>query len=536
MIKIKNNGTWVKTKPLIKVNNNWAKIKTVYIKDSGIWKVVYRGQDIILLYKSFDCYTTLTNDIPISLILDGAIDEYSNNQDPITLQSVSNPVGGSVIISGSVIKFTSTGAANTTASFQYGVINSTNHIKTGTVYLNIVSVPDIVCIADNYDLQQNESTILNKTLLTTNDIDYSGSALTVTSVDNPIGGTVTLSGNNITFLSTGLAGQPASFRYKVQNTYGVVQYGNVNFNITPLPSLEALIYPTTESFNNAVATLTPPTMTQIFNTWARTDGASYYANITTATGTADDWQLLTNPDRISMPTNTGQPCTFISPDILNNYTLEATLNSPGTDDDGIGLVMAFDRSTGYNQFLAVIRTQGGTAPNLGFGIVYYDYSDNTSWVINNISVGGVNQNGVSGDKLGWNNRNTRVKIQRQDNIFKVWCTNWNDIGNYQAGSELTLDLNSDPRLTKFLGKKSYGYYTYSQAGTTYYDVVLKGNLDYSKIFDYQTGLVKEYIDGVWVNSAQTIQQILGYIRTVRNPLTGDTFIIKESIIEYIGTT
>ena len=101
---------------------------------------------------------------------------------------------------------------------------------------------------------------------------------------------------------------------------------------------------------------------------------------------------------------------------------------------------------------------------------------------------------------------------------------------------MTLDLNSDPRLTKFLGQKSYGYYTYSQAGTTYYDVVLKGNLDYSKIFDYQTGLVKEYIDGVWVNSAQTIQQILGYIRTVRNPLTGDTFIIKESIIEYIGTT
>jgi hypothetical protein len=489
-------------------------VATISVVDD--FYAVYQGKSVI---------------IPIANILSNDTDIKSDGVNPLSLIAVSNPTNGSVVLNGSNVTFTNTsGAVGETCTFTYTARNYDGDTATGTVNIYIEAVPPIICNPDTYDLQQGETLLLSKSSLSANDVDGLGQSLTVTDVYNPVGGTVALNGDNISFTSTGVSGFPAQFNYLVSNGTQT-QVGDVYLNVTPLPPIEGLVYDNAEAVQNAISSgYTPPSVQDIFNTWARYDGANYYANKNVASGQALDWQLLSNPDRVMMPTNTSAGNGFISPDAFDNYTFEATLTSTSTDDDGIGLIVAFNRDSGTNQVLWLNRTQGGVQPSNGWGFVYGDNGGVSTWVINNVSVGGVNKNSTSGDKLGWNSRQSRIKIQRQGDIIKAWCTNWNDVNNYQVTSELTLDLNSDSRLYQFKGKQPYGYYTHSQPYSTYLNISFKGGLDASKMYDIETNTTWEYIGSTWVNTGVTLQEALGYVREVVNPETGVTYIIKGNEI------
>lgn len=539
MILTKQNNIWKKIKPYVKNLNNWNKIDSIYIKENNNWIMVYKGLDILLIPKNFNIYSGLKNVIPISILLDGFIDEYSNNEDPLILESIFNLVGGTGIISGLNIEFTSIYEPGEISSFEFIVKNSINKTKVGIAHLLNESIPDIICNPDTFDLQQNETLLLDKNILLNNDIDYvvgNNSTLSIIDILDPVGGTLSVNGNNISFLSTGLAGQPAGFKYKVKNNYNVEQFGNVFLNITPLPKSEALIYLNSLDANNTVSNFSPPTMQDIFNNWGRFNGDKYYINKDAAISANDTnaqaWEFLNNPDRISMPLNVSPINGFISPDKLDNYTFECTVTSTSTDDDANGLVIAFVRDNNINKSLVLWRTNGGTAPVNGFGIAYYENGTLVN-LINDINVGGVYKNSKYN---GWNNRQSRLKILRSGDIIECYCTNWDDVNNYQVSSKLTLDLNSQTFLNIFKGKCSYGYATFSQPNSTYLNPVIKGSLNYNQIIDSETGKVWEYIDGIWVDTGKTIQQVLGYIREVKNPLTGETFLIKEHTIEYLGIT
>ena len=94
-------------------------------------------------------------------------------------------------------------------------------------------------------------------------------------------------------------------------------------------------------------------------------------------------------------------------------------------------------------------------------------------------------------------------------------------------SKIEIDLNSDSRLQQFKGKQSYGYFTHSQSGSTYLDVVMKGGLDASKLFNASDNSVW-LNDGVnwYKDTSISIQSELGYVRECTNPETGITYIIK----------
>lgn len=531
MIFIKNDSTslWQKVKPFIKVDSDWKKLTSIQVKENGIWKVVYRGLDIILLTKQFDGYTTLITTIPISLILDGAIDQFSNNQDPLTLISVRDPLNGAITISGSNILFTSTSSPSQAASFSYTVQNSIGKQKTGTVIMNIITIPDIICNSDTYNLRQNESVIISKASLLANDIDYSnGGALTITSIDNALNGNIIVNGDNITFTSTGISGQPAGFNYHVINALSKTQTGTVYFNITPLPDIEALIYSNTAAFNNAISTMTPPTQETIFNSWARFNGATYYANLAAAAGDSNASAWTLNGGQIYMPLNVDPTNGFISPEILDDYTLECTMTSNYADNDSNGLIIAFNRVGGVNHVLALMVSGGGANPTGGYALVYFQ---NTSGYSN---TGILASSTYLGTRGNWANVEIRLKVQRQGNIITCYGTLWNDVNNYQSSSKIVFDLNSNSSTTQFLGKKPYGYLTFSQPYSTYKNIKLIGALNYNEMYNFETGMVVQYINGAWVETTETIQDRLGYIRTVTNPLTGESFIIKENTIEYLG--
>jgi hypothetical protein len=478
---------------------------------------------------NFFVYETKTVIMPIANIMANDIDVKSGGLNPLTLNNISNVTFGTAVINGSNIEYTNTdGNIGDIATITYEAENFDGDITTGTINITIQAIPPIICNPDTFDLQQGETLLLSKAALSDNDVDgFEKYPLVVQTVINPINGSVSLNGDNVSFTSTGISGFPAEFEYTVTNTDGTVGTGKVYINVTPLPPIEALIYASDVGVQDAIANgYTPPTVADIFNTWARYDGAAYYDDKDSASGQALDWEYLTDPERVLMPTNTSKGNGFISPDKLDNYTFEATVTSDSTDDDGIGIIAAFTRDNGKNEVLFLNRTQGGVAPSNGFGFIYGDEGAVSTWVINNISVGGVNKNGTSGDENGWNSRKSRLKIQRQGDILTAYATEWNDVDNYQVSSKITLDLNSDSRLAVFKGKQSYGYYTHSQPNSTYLDVEFTGGLDATKLYDIEGNVLWKYIDGTWTNTGTTIQEDLGYVRDCTNPETGITYIIK----------
>ena len=70
-----------------------------------------------------------------------------------------------------------------------------------------------------------------------NDTDLGGYLpLTALSFQNPLGGTLSQSGGNVLFTSTGAAGQPASFQYTVRNRKGQRKTGVVHLTVEVPPS------------------------------------------------------------------------------------------------------------------------------------------------------------------------------------------------------------------------------------------------------------------------------------------------------------
>lgn len=487
------------------------------------------GGDLTAGADTFDVVEQRSTTIPASALLSNDVDPSADP--PLTITSLENVVGGSAEIDGSTIVFDCSVDAGETAGFSYTVSNASGLTTVGIVSLVVAPSPAILAESDFFTLIQGEELLLLASDLISNDVDGDGTTLTVTSVSNPVGGTVSKLGGDITFTGTGLAYDVAGFDYTVENSLGVTGTGTVYIDVQPLAPIEALIFSSASEVSTVLANYQPPTMQEVFDTWARFDGNNYYENKDAfgISGNASAWQFLNSPDRVSMPLNVAPSNGFISPEALENYKLEVTLSSANADDDTIGVVIAFTRIDGVNYSLSAVRNKGGNDPRDGWAVVYHEaddggyFSDSYMWTIDSKNV-----DGVSG---GWSGARSRVKIERNGDLLKAYTTNWNDTDTYQASSLIEVDLSSDPRLEKFRGAMAYGYVTYSQPDSTYLDVVLSGEMDAEVVMDISTGEVWEWIDGVgWILSSRTIQDELGYIREVTNPETGDTYLIKENEI------
>jgi hypothetical protein len=445
------------------------------------------------------------------------------NDEPLEVVSVGSAVNGTVSLEGVSVTFTSTGSAGVDAGFTYTArIQGTSTQAEGYVTLTVRQAPSVIANADTTSVQQGGEVYILVSDLLSND---EGSSLSFVSYGSPVNGTVSKSGDTITFTSTGLAYQPAQFEYTIQDGLATEAAGVVYVEVTPLSPIEAYIYHDSDALAAKLDGYVPPSVSDIFNSWGRFDGNNFYENKDdpSISRNAEAWQFLTDPDRVSMPLNVYPYNGFVSPEQLENYTLEATLTSPNGDDDTIGLVIAFVRIDGINYSLTAIRNQAGTTPSVGWGVCYGEGSSYYSWILDSKTVGQTSHT--------WSGKQTRVKVQREGDLIKVYCTPWNEVDSYDATSEIVIDLTSDPRLEKFRGAQSYGYTTYSQPDSTYLDIQLGGALDVSKVYDAASGEVWEYVQGSgWTMLESTVQEELGYVRMVTNPETGDTYLIKENVI------
>jgi hypothetical protein len=293
--------------------------------------------------------------------------------------------------------------------------------------------------------------------------------------------------------------------------------------------------------------MTAPVMSDIFDAWQRFDGGTLYANKAAASGNALKWKpqwtnggnppsfsLTQTPthnvfDHFYMEANVEPPNGFISPNSYENFIFETTLSSTSTDDDMLGIIIAFAQgsdlcnnsdpthdgtgcsSTGSNYYvLTAARSAGGAAPVSGWAILYgnpagsgggtnrYDWyhtmsrgrsyghwsyeapmfttpstdddnEDNDEWYITEANV-------PNSPDSRWNQRFIRVNVQRSNNIITAKTTGWlstrpdPDNTAYLGDSNiLTVDLSQDRRLHKFIPARQFGYITFSQPFAKYLD-------------------------------------------------------------------
>lgn len=503
--------------------------------DGGSALIVYSGS-IAAANDSASVYAGKSTVISAALLLGN--DANNMTDDPLEIIEVKNSLGGSAVLADGLVTFTSEGEAGEEAGFSYVARIKDNPLFTveGFVAVTVNPAPDVIANSDTSTVRQGEEIYLSIASLMAND---EGNNLTFIDVANPVNGTLLQVDDNITFTSTGLAYQVAQFEYIIEDDIGTRATGTVVISVDPLPEVEAFVYEDIDTFNEQKTVYAPPTMNTVFNSWGRFDGNNFFADKNAAgiTANANAWEFLSDPTRVSMPRNVTPYNGFVSPQELEDFTFEATVTSPHNDNDNIGLVIAYVRIDNINYSLTAVRTRGGMEPKDGWGIMYNVEDGPTH---GNSGLGGrIIEQKVIGTKTtaNWSGVTSRIKVVRSGDLITCYATDWNDTANYDASSKIEVNLADDPDLVKFRGAKPYGYMSFSQPNSTYLDINFDGGLDTSTMMfiDWDTGTVQVWTYNVdhWDITTKSIQEVLGYVRIVTNPVTGKRYLIKENSIELI---
>lgn len=393
---------------------------------------------------------------------------------------------------------------------------------------------------------------------------------------------------NITFTpSVGMIGSDRAVLYVTgsddKQLAVSVLFAVTSQNEDALPNLNALVYGSTPDdrvyLDNKLKGYAPPGMSEIFYKWGRfsknlwfnsaseikTLPSLSYCNtgVDLATGlfkngtdpatgkainpgtygncvnnpefVATSWVLLQSPERIYCAANAGVVTGFVSPLSFEYYKHETIVMSKATDDDTIGLVVAFVRDgAGVNHVLAAVRTQGGNQPSMGWGLVYY--KDGAAFkVLKNLSVGGVYKNTLTtGDNLGWNSRMSKISVVRQGDKIVATASPWGLTESslaLSAASKIDIDLSdSSLGLTIFQGAKPYGYMTLSQLGSEYRNVNFSTGANETYVYDLQNKIVYEKQASGKYEQRKDLDAFthIGTPRQVGNPDTGKIFKLESN--------
>ncbi|MCK6550841.1 LruC domain-containing protein [Myxococcota bacterium] len=391
-------------------------------------------------------------------------------------------------------------------------------------------------VADTVSVDEGESIAIAATTLLANDFAVAqGGAATIVSVDSAVGGTVTLAGTTVTFRSTGVNGQAASFRYTIRNTIGYEASGTVTVTVT-LPYIEAIMVDTAAdlaALTSAGTSYVPPTALQIFNTWQRFSHSPTMARPPASTTELTSWRYLSASDTVESTTNSTTYIGFISPESLSNYTMETTLTagSAAGDNDAITVVVAYvaegtPGTTGYREHtISAIRNRpasGDTHTQVGTTTVrwalVYNYNQSDERVLANGNAT------LTNATTAWsgNTTRTRIRIERRGDQITAFASNFGS-DTIVTGSRLTYDLASSADTQRFSGPRPWGMGALSQANATFTNRVFSGGLNASVIHDatVSPARVLDYntTTGTWVERAgATPQSVLGCPRGVNRPL------------------
>jgi large repetitive protein len=155
----------------------------------------------------------------------------------LTITSVTQPIGGTVVITGGGTGLTFQPGAGFvgTATFTYTISDGNGGTDTATVTVTVIAGPLPPDATDDTSTVQEDSGPTAIDVLA-NDRDGNGDTLTITSVTQPAGGTVIITGGG-----TGVTFQPSpnfngttTFTYTISDGKGGTDTATVTVNVTPV--------------------------------------------------------------------------------------------------------------------------------------------------------------------------------------------------------------------------------------------------------------------------------------------------------------
>ena len=403
-------------------------------------------------------------------------------------------------------------------------------------------VPTLVARADTVSVVQGEQvTIPFATLLANDSAGSGGGTLTVQSVGAAFGGTVSISGTNVLFRSTGLAGAPAGFTYVMRNALGHTDAADVTVNVQPLPPVQAIMVDTQSDLDRLITSgsaYTPPSQQEIFNTWQRfshgcnsTDHGCRGLVFPARTTDLNSWRYNASLNSVESTANTPTYIGFVSPEALSHYTFEVTMSATNAsgDNDGIGVVIAFTTegtpgTSGYREHtLTAMRTRSGSEAHMLVAGTQsrWHLSQNYKQTGERLLRNG--HSTVTNATSAWNSASTRtrVRVNRQGDIITVACSNFGSDAILET-TTLTLDLSQDPQLYHFRGPRPWGLSAHSQANSYYQNLQFTGGLNADVVYDVSVvpSRVWDYsaTTSSWsIRPSATAQSVLGCPRRVDRP-------------------
>ena len=288
------------------------------------------------------------------------------------------------------------------------------------------------------------------------------------------------------------------------------------------PPASAYIVNTAEERNAAIsAANAPPTPEQVFNNWGRYAGPNWYPSGTPPQGEAASWSYDSATNRIRCTVNSSNYIGFVSPETLSYYDLTTRIGSGNSDDDLIGVVIAFTVNNGAPSALCAVRTNGGSIGGRAWAIIEIVNNNQTILVNGNDLAPTTHQNGPGGG--GWAASGTTVvRVKRNNRTITATCS--------QFASD-TLDPNTTitytiPEGSIYDAPRAYGYMCQSQNDSFYDMLNFQGGLDASTVYDITVNppRVYEYNGSAWVvNPNRSVFTELGQPRTMTNPSTGKKY-------------
>lgn len=236
-----------------------------------------------------------------------------------------------------------------------------------------------------------------------------------------------------------------------------------------------------------VEPLAAPTTDTVFNTWNRTSNGDFFVdNAATPSGSeAKAWSYSTSDSSIRSTVNSSTYIGFLSPTEWDTYTYECTIGSSDGDDDQIGVIVAFEREGSTNHAIVAMRQQGGSV-----------YSGSGNWnlfyLVNGTPTTHIQGKAVGSNSGGWSGRYSRVRVEREGNRIRVYCSPFNSTA-IAANSVLEVDLNSNANFTRFKGTTKWGFCAQSQNNAYFKDILFEG-IGMAPQFTYLKNAVKWIAD------------------------------------------
>lgn len=213
---------------------------------------------------------------------------------------------------------------------------------------------------------------------------------------------------------------------------------------------------------------------EIYAEWSR-----FSRNGSTLTTAADPsemeaWQFNSTTNSIECTINSATYIGFVSPDRYQNYVLETRVSSVNSDDDYIGIVLAYATdSNGQVHTLEAFRTLGATGQfrifkNFkvsGYSKELYRYQGMLKWPDGSVGSKPTTSNDPN---HGWDDipNGARIKATRVGDVITVETSQTNE-DVYLPDATVEINLNDDPDLHVFKGAQQIGFGCHSQARSTW---------------------------------------------------------------------